>query len=109
MPSEKQLTTTGKMPAARTARTNTSGLWLLNNFLIANQTLALKLLLRKLLLKAALLAKQNLPLASLILLLKNLNNFETDFCKKALVKNKSFFIACALQKYIPRHHILLPF
>lgn len=96
MPSEKLLTTTGKMPAARWVRMSTSGQWLLNNFLIANQMLARSLpallLLRKLLPKAAqLLAKrQNLLLASPAHLLKNLNNFRIDFCKKTLALTRVF-------------------
>ena len=71
---KKLLITTGKMPAARWVRTNTSGLWPLNSFPIVPTAKNLALLPRKQLLAnpAPLL---NLLPASLVRALKNLNKF----------------------------------
>ena len=91
---EKQLIITGKMPVARMVKMNIFGLWLLNSFLTATKILALNLLalLRRL---PAKLLIQNLQLAKLLLLLKNLNNFFRNSVKKTLVICKSFFMFSA--------------
>lgn len=97
MLSEKLLIITGKMPAARMAKMNISGLWLLSNSLtVTTKILALNLLalLRSLPAKILIQKLQNLQLAKLLLLLKNPNSF-FRFCKKKLLPFGQEFFLCA--------------
>ncbi len=95
MLSEKQLTTTGKMPVVRMVRTNIFGLWPLSNSLTATTKLLARNLLalpRKLLAKLLTQKAQNLQLAKLLLTLKNPNNFRI-FVKELLPLGQGFFYA----------------
>ena len=77
MQSEKLLTSSGKMQAALPAEIRNSGLWPLNNSIVATANLLLKSL-------APAAKNQRLPL------LKNLNNFQIKEKKK---KIKNLFVS----------------
>jgi len=87
MQSEKLLTSSGKMQAALPAEIRNSGLWPLNNSIVATANLLLKSL-------APAAKNQRLPPANLQLqkrlLLKNLNNFQIKEKKK---KIKNLFVS----------------
>ena len=100
MPSEKQLITIGKMPAARKVKMSIFGLWQLNSWTVNATTNLLANLLQQ---KSLLQPKSLLAKRQVNLLLKKLRNkfLALDFQQKVPLCKGTFFISFEPQTPIP--------